>query len=62
MMAFITSPVVAMIVMLGGLVLFHELGHYIAGRLCGVAVEAFRAHDEPGADGHLAQRTPWRCA
>lgn len=34
-------PVVAMIVMLGSLVLFHELGHYLAGRFCGVAVEKF---------------------
>jgi regulator of sigma E protease len=34
-------PAVAMIVMLGSLVLFHELGHYLAGRLCGVAVEKF---------------------
>jgi regulator of sigma E protease len=34
-------PAVAMIVMLGSLVLFHELGHYIAGRFCGVAVEKF---------------------
>lgn len=34
-------PAVAMIVMLGTLVLFHELGHYIAGRLCGVGIERF---------------------
>ena len=34
-------PVVAMIVMLGTLVLFHELGHYLVGRWCGVAVEKF---------------------
>jgi regulator of sigma E protease len=34
-------PAVAMIVMLGSLVLFHELGHYLAGRFCGVAVEKF---------------------
>ena len=38
---FLSNPIVAMVLMLGGLVLFHELGHFIVGRLCGVAVETF---------------------
>lgn len=37
----LSHPVVAMILMLGGLVLFHELGHFVVGRWCGVAVETF---------------------
>lgn len=36
-----SHPIVAMILMLGGLVLFHELGHFLVGRWCGVAVETF---------------------
>ena len=36
-----SHPLVAMLVMLGSLVLFHELGHYLVGRWCGVAIEKF---------------------
>lgn len=36
-----SHPVIAIAIMLGSLVLFHELGHYLVGRLCGVAVERF---------------------
>lgn len=41
MQSFISHPIVAMLVMLGSLILFHELGHYLAGRWCGVAIEKF---------------------
>ncbi|MCX6126793.1 MAG: RIP metalloprotease RseP [Proteobacteria bacterium] len=37
----LSNPIIAMVLMLGGLVLFHELGHFIVGRACGVAVETF---------------------
>ncbi len=37
----LSNPIVAMLIMLGGLVLFHELGHYLVGRWCGVAIEKF---------------------
>jgi regulator of sigma E protease len=40
-MDFLSNPFIAMIVMLGALVVFHELGHYLVGRWCGVAVEVF---------------------
>ena len=36
-----SHPIIAMLIMLGSLVLFHELGHYLVGRWCGVAVEKF---------------------
>jgi regulator of sigma E protease len=36
-----SNPAVAMLIMLGSLVLFHELGHYLMGRWCGVAIEKF---------------------
>jgi regulator of sigma E protease len=35
----LAHPVSAMVVMLGVLVLVHELGHYTVGRLCGIGVE-----------------------
>lgn len=41
MLAIFSNPIVAMIIMLGGLVIFHELGHFLVGRWCGVAVETF---------------------
>ncbi len=37
----IGQPAVAIIVLLGALIFFHELGHFIVGRLCGVGVEIF---------------------
>jgi regulator of sigma E protease len=37
----IAHPIVAMLIMLGSLVIFHELGHYLVGRWCGVAIERF---------------------
>lgn len=41
MASIFSNPVVAMIIMLGGLVLFHEAGHFFVGKWCGVAVETF---------------------
>jgi regulator of sigma E protease len=37
----IANPIVAMLIMLGSLVIFHELGHYLVGRWCGIAIEKF---------------------
>ena len=41
MQSIFSNPVVAMLIMLGALVLFHELGHFLVGRWCGVAIEKF---------------------
>ncbi len=41
MQSIFSHPIVAMLVMLGSLILFHELGHYLVGRWCGVAIEKF---------------------
>ena len=38
---FFSHPVPAVIVLLGILVLVHEAGHFLVGRLCGIAAEAF---------------------
>ena len=37
----LSHPVPALIVFLGVLVFFHELGHFLVGRWCGIAVEIF---------------------
>lgn len=36
-----SHPVVAVIVVLGLLIVFHELGHFLSARLCGIGVEVF---------------------
>lgn len=41
MASIFSNPIIAMVIMLGGLVLFHEAGHFLVGRWCGVAVETF---------------------
>lgn len=40
-MEIFSHPIVAVVLLLGVLVIVHEAGHYIVGRLCGIAVEAF---------------------
>lgn len=37
----IGQPVVAIVILLGALIFFHELGHFLVGRLCGVGIEVF---------------------
>jgi regulator of sigma E protease len=37
----LSNPIVAMILLLGALVFFHELGHYLVAKFCGVGVETF---------------------
>jgi regulator of sigma E protease len=37
----LTHPVPAVIILLGLLVFVHEFGHFIVGRMCGIAVETF---------------------
>jgi regulator of sigma E protease len=41
MEAFLSHPVIAVVILLGALVFVHELGHFLAGRWCGIAVEVF---------------------
>ena len=40
-MEVLSNPIVAVILLLGVLVVVHEAGHFIVGRLCGIAVETF---------------------
>jgi regulator of sigma E protease len=38
---FLSHPIPAVVILLGLLVFIHELGHYLVGRWCGIAVETF---------------------
>lgn len=40
-MEVLSNPIVAVVLLLGVLVVVHEAGHFIVGRLCGIAVETF---------------------
>ncbi len=41
MSQFLSHPIPAVVILLGLLVFIHELGHYLVGRWCGIAVETF---------------------
>lgn len=41
MAAFLTHPIPAVIILLGLLILIHELGHFVVGRFFGIGVEVF---------------------
>ncbi|GBC59302.1 zinc metalloprotease [Desulfonema ishimotonii] len=50
----------AFIVVLGVLVFFHELGHFLVARLCGVGVEVFSLGFGPRLIGRTVGRTDYR--
>lgn len=41
MVSFFSHPLIAVVALLGALVFVHELGHFLVGRACGIAVEIF---------------------
>ncbi|MGE0083393.1 MAG: RIP metalloprotease RseP [Desulfococcaceae bacterium] len=54
------TSVFAFIVVLGVLVFFHELGHFLLARLCGVGVEIFSLGFGPRIAGRKVGRTDYR--
>lgn len=60
MAEFFMHPVPAVIVMLGLLVFVHELGHYLAGRAAGIAVEIFSIGFGPRIFGWRWRGTEYR--
>src|ERR1700690_340464 len=51
------------IVIMSAIVFFHELGHYLVGRWCGVKIEAFSLGFGPELLAHVDSRgTRWRLA
>lgn len=55
-----TTSIVAFVVVLGVLVFFHELGHFLLARLCGVGVEIFSLGFGPRIVGRKVGRTDYR--
>ena len=66
MLEFLPSAVrtlMAFLVVLGVLIFFHELGHYLVGRWCGVKAEAFSIGFGPEIAAWVDKRgTRWRIA
>ena len=60
MSQYFTHPVPAVVVLLGLLVFFHELGHFLVGRWCGIAVETFSIGFGPRIFGFTHSGTEYR--
>jgi regulator of sigma E protease len=55
--------IIPFILVMNGIVFFHELGHYLVGRWCGVKIEAFSLGFGPELLAHVdSQGTRWRLA
>ena len=54
------NSITAFVVVLGVLVFFHELGHFLVARLCGVGVEIFSLGFGPRIFGKTVGRTDYR--
>lgn len=57
---FMSTSIFAFIIVLGVLVFFHELGHFLVARLCGVGVEIFSLGFGPRLVGKTVGRTDYR--
>jgi regulator of sigma E protease len=55
-----STSIFAFIIVLGILVFFHELGHFLVARLCGVGVEVFSLGFGPRLVGRTVGRTDYR--
>lgn len=55
-----TNPVVAFVILVGLVVLFHELGHFLVGRALGVDVDEFSIGFGPRAVGFRRGRTEYK--
>jgi len=55
-----STSIVAFIIVLGVLVFFHEIGHFLVARLCGVGVEVFSLGFGPRLVGKTVGRTDYR--
>jgi regulator of sigma E protease len=55
-----STSIFAFIIVLGVLVFFHELGHFLMARLCGVGVEVFSLGFGPRLVGKTVGRTDYR--
>lgn len=58
--AIATNPIFAFVILVGLVVFFHEFGHFIVGRLLGVAVEEFSIGFGPKAYGFRRGETEYK--
>jgi regulator of sigma E protease len=58
--AIATNPIFAFVILVGLVVFFHEFGHFIVGRLLGVAVEEFSIGFGPKAYGFKRGETEYK--
>ncbi len=56
----LSHPIPAVVILLGALVFFHELGHFLVGRWCGIAVEIFSIGFGPRLFGFVRNGTDFR--
>lgn len=56
----LSHPIPAVIILLGALVFFHELGHFLVGRWCGIAVEIFSIGFGPRLIGFVRNGVDYR--
>ncbi len=56
----LSHPVVAVVLLLGILVFFHEAGHFLIGKLCGISVEIFSIGFGPVLFGFKRGETEYR--
>lgn len=56
------TSVIAIIVVLGGLIFFHELGHFLVARLFGMGVKAFSLGFGPKLAGFTSGQTDYKLA
>jgi regulator of sigma E protease len=59
-MEFLSQPVIAVILLLGILVVVHEAGHFIVGKLCKIPVEIFSIGFGPTIIGFQIRETHYR--
>ncbi|MEJ2642497.1 MAG: site-2 protease family protein, partial [Desulfosarcinaceae bacterium] len=55
-----TTSILAFVIVLGVLIFFHELGHFLVARLFGVGVEKFSLGFGPRIVGRTVGRTDYR--
>lgn len=58
--AVFTNPMVAFVLLIGVVVIIHELGHFLVGRLLGLTIEEFAIGFGPLAWSHLHKGTLYR--
>ncbi len=62
MVEFFSNPLIAMVILFGALIFFHEFGHYIVGRMCGIGVEIFSIGFGPAIFSYTRSGTKYQIA